>query len=288
MVMSWFDSVRDAMSGDSELTKADLIEIRKEYEWSLDICDYIVKWAKHYMEDESNLRKFVTRDDEFIMHEDSNDQSSVSGFPSDIKSAYSELSDAFNPREADKMEESRRCFEEHIKFAREAREVIEEKLDEIDALEEKMERVEYMRDADDEFEHDGFEEPSGYDELSSFVDRRIKEWEEENSEESEDDGIEKMNINQIVYFIAEHLRKERDDEYDVEFYQSLQNAYPTQARLIGERMTVAKRSAIESRLRGFGGHEDLPPLKERHVEFYILPRVFDGVTPKTPEEIGML
>lgn len=286
--MGLFDSLRSAISiTDDDLTKQDVLEIRDEYQNALDICDYIIKWSRHHKG--SDAKDFATGNESFIMYENSSGYDEyVGNFPKPIKSAYDELKEEFNPRDATTVAEAERCFEEHESFADSTKDVIRDMLDQLDDLEDKLERVEYMQEADEEFEHDGFENPNHIveDQLSDYVSDRASE--EDGSEDG--DEMDKMNINQLVYFIAEELRKQRGEEYDMDLYNNLYNAYPEQSEKVCEELSAHARNrhTAEQALRNIDGEDYLPPLKDKHIEFYIMPRVFDGVPSKTPDEIGML
>lgn len=291
--MGLFDSFRSVVSvGEDDLTLDDLRELRDDYEDALRICDYILHWAEHNRT--TDAAGFASGDEDFIMYEyDSGRLEYVGDFPDAVESEFRRVLSEFDAREAETAEEARRYFREHERFAEKTKDVIEDFLDELDGLEEKMERVEYMQEADEEFEHDGFEDPTlnVSEELGGFFEERVEDWESEqgSGDEGKDDKMEKMDINQLVYFIGEELRKRRGEDYDVEFHSNLASAYPEQVELIYEELPRGQNKlGVEHRLDNFGSHGDLPPLKDKHIEFYILPRVFEGVPSKTPEEIGML
>lgn len=287
--MKLFDSIRSAIStADDDLTKQDVLEMRDKYKNALEICDYIIKWSDHHKR--SDAKDFSTGDEHFIMYESSSNYNEyVGNFPDPIKSAYNNLKSEFNPHDATTVAGAERCFEEHGQFASNTKDVIEHMLEELDELEDKLERVEYMQDADEDFEHDGFENPNHIveDQLSDYVDERVSENSEGSEEESE---MEKMDINQLVYFIAEELRNQRNEEYDMNLYNDLYSAYPEQSEQVSERLSshARNRHTVEQALSNIDSEEYLPPLKDKHIEFYIIPRVFDGVPSKTPNEIGML
>lgn len=289
--MEWFDSVRSVFPiGSDGLTEEDLIEMRKEYEGALEICDYIIKWADHYQR--TSAEEFVTGDDDFITYEhDTGNLESVDQFPDEIQSVAEKVLVEFDPRKQAKSSDVEQCFEEHKKFAERTKETVNDVLDELEDLDEKMKRVEYMKEAEEEFEFEGFENPTASvsTELSEYFRERVEESNDTNGSSDGDDGIKKMSINQLVYFIAEELRRTRDMEHDTELHGNLYSAYPEQSDLVSEKLIGSREKyAVENLLRDLGGDENLPPLKQKHIKFYIIPRVFEGVPSKTPEEIGML
>lgn len=293
MIMGLFDSFRSVVSiGEDDLTLDDLRELRDEYEDALQICDYILHWAEHNRT--TDATGFARGDEDFIMYEyDSGRLEYVGDFPDAVESEFRRVLSEFNPRKAETAEEARRYFREHERFAEKTKDVIEDFLDELDGLEKKMERVEYMQEADEEFEHDGFEDPTldVSEELGGFFEERVENWESEQGcgDKGKDDKMEKMDINQLVYFIGEELRKRYNKEYDRELHKNLAHAYPEQVELICEQLPPrCTMDELEYKLDNFGSHEDLYPLKDGHIEEYIVPRVFYDVPPKTPEEIGML
>lgn len=101
--------------------------------------------------------------------------------------------------------------------------------------------------------------------------------------------MEKMDINQLAYFIGEELRKRRDKDYDVETHNNLATAYPEQTDLIhNELQKVPSAFTVEYRLNNISSHKDFPLLKDKYIELYIIPRVSGDIPRKTAEEIGML
>lgn len=220
------------------------------------------------------------------------DYDSLDGdFPDAVESEFRRVSSKFNPREAETAEEARRYCKEHERFAEKAKEVIKDFLKELDSLEEKMERVEYMQEADENFEHNSFDNPTleVSEKLSVFFEERVEEWESEQDSGDEGSDMEKMDINQLAYFIGEELRKCRNKDYDVETHNNLTTAYPEQTDLIhNELQKIPSAFNVEYRLNNISSHEDLPPLKDKHIELYIIPRVSGDIPRKTPEEIGML
>jgi hypothetical protein len=291
--MGLFDSLKSFTFSDDQLNQEDLINLRNEYQNALDICDYIIKWSKYYQDGKSE--KFVTGDDDYIMYHDpvGADSEYFGNFPDDIESEYRKLFSTFDPTDAESISEANRCFNEHKIFAENTKMAINDFLEKLDKLEEKMERVEYMRETNEDFEHNGFDVPSSSikDRLSDNVEERIQEYNKVSKENDATDkeSIDRMKISQMVYFIAEELRKEQNKEYDVELYNNIYSAYPKQSEIICENIvSTNSKKRVKENLQKFGENEILPPLNNKQIEFYIMPRAFESIPPKTPEEIEML
>jgi hypothetical protein len=190
----------------------------------------------------------------------------------------------FYPGDQSSFIGAQKCFEEHQLFAQKAKDVIDEFLDELDKYESKIERAEYIKKTNDNLNDNWFYDPTNFveEELSKFVEKRVIK--------SDIKTLPDYNYyNEKISFIAEELRKHHDKDYSFEFHTHLSDAYPEQSELVCERLPLrCTRDELENKLDDFGSHEDLPPLSHKHIEDYIMPRVFDDVQPKTPEEIRKL
>jgi hypothetical protein len=281
--MGIFSKIKCRVSGENKLKEKDLIEMRDEYESTLEICDNIIQRAEYYRE--YRLEEFVTGEMTSIEYEDEvMEDSNILFFPSEIKRPCRRILNEFNPRHAECISRVRECFNEHIRFVESVTEVVKNALGDIETLQEKMERVKYMKEANDAFEHDGFDNPADRveDKMQEYVSNRV-------GSVSDDDGTENMDINQMVLFVAEVLRRKREDGYDVELCSDLSNSYQEQSELVYDVVSRQdSKDSVRDMLGDFESHSELFPLKDEHIEYYIIPRVFHGIPSKSPREIDML
>lgn len=271
--------------GDDKLKEKDLIEMRDKYESTLEICSNIIQRAEYYRE--YRLEEFVTGEMTSIQYEDEvMKDSNILFLPSEIKKPCRKILDEFNPREAECISRARECFNEHIRFIKSVKEVVENALEDIENLREKMKRAKYMKEANDEFEHNGFDNPIDMveSEMQEYVSSRV-----DLASDNRTEDIDKMDINQMVLFIAEVLRQERGDEYDIELCSNLSSAYKEQSELVYDIVSDKDtKDSVRDMLGDFKSHSKLFPLKDEHIGYYIIPRVFHDIPTKSPQEIGML
>jgi hypothetical protein len=299
-------NVLDQAKRKSKPTEKALEDMEDIYDDSIESIDEMIKWLNYYLRDPENLKyEPINRSTEEIRMTSFNNR--VDDAPKMIQKPYrkyrsekplltgDESTVGIDRSSHRTTDWDRFCdrANKHKKFLRDLKRLFKKGKDNVKKAKKELERQKYdkkaanQRGEKSDINSNEILPDTTPEKIRNEIAKKVEDEVRENDDSNEDEEEENMQVmgtHKLVYFITNHVRKERGISYDRDLYQIYKETYPKETEIIINNLIV-RTNHIENSIRKLEEHEDIPPIHRRHIEEYIIPRVSGDIPKKTPEEI---